>query len=87
MEPPKAHHERPSTNYSSSGDDRSADDASRSASLDSQWGILRDVHGVGSMSLDSEMAYAGMEELLADDLLDDSRFDAALARSPTAHGK
>jgi len=52
----------------SSSDDRSAGDASRNDSMESthsgSWGLLRDVGQFGS--LDSEMAYASVEELLAD---------------------
>lgn len=54
----------------SSNDSGSTDNSSRSISVDSAWGKL-DAGQLCSMSLDSEMAYASVEELLADGFLDD----------------
>ena len=64
---------RMSSTHSSSDDRSSGDSNSRSISLDSAWGKL-DAGQLCSMSLDSEMAYASVEELLADGFLDDAKF-------------
>lgn len=66
-------HDPRMSSTTSSSNEGSTDTNSRNISLDSAWGKL-DAGQLCSMSLDSEMAYASVEELLADGFLDDGNW-------------